>query len=140
MIFLFPLSGICDRFLEVELASGLVLLKIWLSDSLADFYGEMLTFDEVPPNLPNCLAQNLHPRKVTYPLKNAGWKTIFLLKWSLFRFHLSCQRLEFHFRKSQLTGFPLASFSLQGFPLTFTSWSSGRIKKNITPTRWAPTI
>ena len=85
MIFLFPLSGICDRFLEVELASGLVLLKIWLSDSLADSYGEMLTFDEVPPNLPNCLAQNLHPRKVTYPLKNAGWKTIFLLKWVPFQ-------------------------------------------------------
>ena len=29
------------------------------------------------------------PRKLTCPLKNSGWKTTFLLKWSLFRGHVS---------------------------------------------------
>lgn len=31
----------------------------------------------------------LFPKKRTYPAKNAGWKTIFLLKWSLFRWLIS---------------------------------------------------
>ena len=30
------------------------------------------------------LVFELHPRKLTSPLKNAAWKTIFLLKWSQF--------------------------------------------------------
>ena len=30
----------------------------------------------------------VHPQKLTYPLNNAGWKTIFLLKRSLFRWHV----------------------------------------------------
>ncbi len=29
------------------------------------------------------------PRKLSYPLKNAGWKTVFLLKWFIFRWHVN---------------------------------------------------
>lgn len=35
------------------------------------------------------LDQTYFPRKLAYPLQNRSWKTIYLLKWSLFRCHLN---------------------------------------------------
>ena len=37
---------------------------------------------------------NIHPRKPTLPLKNNCWKTVFLLKWSLFMWHVDLKLLK----------------------------------------------
>ena len=36
--------------------------------------------------------QQLHPRSVTYPLKNDGWNTSFLLGWYIFRGYVNLPR------------------------------------------------
>ncbi len=51
--------------------------------------GFRIIFHCLPGRWWNNHIYDLFPRKLTCPQRNCGWKTTFLLKWSLFRGHVS---------------------------------------------------